>query len=371
VAPAGGSRRGTGPAVPRLGSPASSGPLGPPGLARRHALTSPRISVILPVYNGRPFLQDAVASVLAQTLPPAELLVVDDGSTDGSLEALASLPPAPFPLRVLRQANAGQSAARNAAAREASGDYLAFLDQDDRWHPRHLEELVAPLEADPQAGWAYSDFDEMDLSGHLVTRAFLETQGVSHPKRSIYDCVAGDLMVLPSASVLRSTAFAAAGGFDETLSGYEDDDLFVRFFRLGFEHVFVPRPLLRFRVHATGSSASDRFLESRVRYAAKLLAILPDDSRMFRYYATKAIAPRFFLTSLDDYVRACSARDWEGARRALQTVNHFAALRRPSLRLRLKLLFIQRPRFFRFLLVLNDRLPRWTKLNRNPTVTLR
>jgi glycosyltransferase involved in cell wall biosynthesis len=325
----------------------------------------------LPVFNGRRFLLGAVRSVLAQSLPPCELIVVDDGSTDGSLEELASLPPAPFPVRVLRQANAGQSAARNAAAREATGEYLAFLDQDDHWHPRHLEELVAPLAVDPGAGWAYCDFDEMDLAGNLVTREFLRTLGVPHPKRTVYECVAGDLMVLPSASVVRRGAFEQAGGFDETLCGYEDDDLFVRFFRLGWDHVFVARPLLRFRVHTSGSSTSPRFLESRVRYAAKLMAVLPDDSRMFRYYVSLAIAPRFFLTSLDDYVRSCSARDWEGARRALAAVNHFAALRRPSLRLRWKLSWIQRPRLFRLLLALNDRLPHRMKLNRNPTVTLR
>jgi glycosyltransferase involved in cell wall biosynthesis len=284
-----------------------------------------------------------VRSVLAQTLPPCELIIVDDGSTDGSLEELARLPPAPFPVRVLRQANAGQSAARNAAAREATGEFLAFIDQDDSWHPRHLEELVEPLAADPDVGWAYCDFDEMDLEGNLVTRAFIRTLGVPHPKRTIYECVAGDLMVLPSASVMRRAAFEQAGGFDESLCGYEDDDLFVRFFRLGWDHVFVARPLLRFRVHATGSSTSPRFLESRMRYAAKLISILPDDSRMFRYYVSKGIAPRFFLTSLDDYVRACSARDWEGARLALKTVNHFAALRRPSLRLRWKLFWISSP----------------------------
>jgi glycosyltransferase involved in cell wall biosynthesis len=334
-------------------------------------VTLPQISAILPVFNGRRFLLGAVRSVFAQALPPCELIIVDDGSTDGSLEELEGLPPAPFPVRVLRQANAGQSAARNAAAREATGEYLAFIDQDDQWHPRHLEELVEPLVADPDAGWAYCDFDEMDLDGNLVTRAFIKTVGVRHPKSTIYECVAGDLMVLPSASVMRRTAFEQVGGFDETLCGYEDDDLFVRFFRLGWDHVFVTRPLVRFRIHTSSSSTSPRFLESRLRYAAKLMSILPDDSRMFRYYVSKAIAPRFFLTSLDDYVRACSARDWAGARLALKTVNHFAALRRSSLRLRWKLFWIQQPRLFRLLIAFNDRLPSKTRFIRNPTVTLR
>jgi glycosyltransferase involved in cell wall biosynthesis len=329
----------------------------------------PRVSAILPVFNGRSFLLGAVRSVLAQTLPPRELIVVDDGSTDGSLEELEGLA-APFPVRVLRQANAGQSAARNAAARIAQGELLAFLDQDDQWLPNHLEELVVPF-ADPAVGWVYSDFDEIDLHGHLVTRAFIRVQGIRHPKSTIYECVVGDLMVLPSASVVRRTAFEQAGGFDEALSGYEDDDLFVRFFRLGWEHVFLDRPLVRFRVHAAGSSASSRFLDSRVRYAAKLVEILPDDSRMFRYYVSEAIAPRFFLTTLDDYVRACSARDWEGAHLTLRMVNHFASLRRRSLRLRWKLAWIQHPRLFRFLLALNDRLPYRTRFIRNPTVTLR
>jgi glycosyltransferase involved in cell wall biosynthesis len=329
------------------------------------------VSVILPVFNGRRFLLDAVRSVLAQSLPPCELIVVDDGSTDGSLAELEGLPPGPIPVRVLRQANAGQSAARNLAARHAEGEYLAFIDQDDQWHPQHLEQLVAPLEADPSVGWTYSDFDEMDFDGHLVTRAFLHAHGLRHPKRTIFECVAADLMVLPSASMVRRAAFEQAGGFDEALSGYEDDDLFVRFFRLGWEHVFVDRALLRFRIHSTGSSTSRRFIDSRLRYAEKLAAILPDDPRMCRYYVPDGIAPRFFFTSLDDYVRACSARDWEGARLALQAVNHFAGLRRQGLRLRWKLLWIQRPRLFRLLVSLNDRLPYRMRFVRNPTVTLR
>ena len=336
---------------------------------------SAAVSAIMPIYNGRRFLRGAIESVLAQTLPPCELIVVDDGSTDGSLAELEGLlegTAAPFPIRLLRQAaNAGQSASRNLAARQAEGEYLAFLDQDDQWHPQHLELLAASLDADPAVGWAYCDFDEMDLHGNLVTRAFLREQGVKHPKRTIFECVAADLLVLPSASLVRRAAFEQAEGFDEALSGYEDDDLFVRVFRLGWEHVFVDRTLLRFRIHSNGSSASRRFLDSRLRYADKLAAMLPDDRRMLRYYVPDAIAPRFFFTSLDDYVRACSARDWEGARLALQAVNHFARLRRRGLRLRWKLLWIQKPRLFRMLVALTDRLPYRARFMRNPTVTLR
>jgi glycosyltransferase involved in cell wall biosynthesis len=328
------------------------------------------ISAIVAVYNGRRHLRETLLSVFAQTLQPQELLIVDDGSTDDSLSVLDSLPQAPFPVRVFRQENSGQSAARNLAAREARGELLAVLDQDDLWYPTHLEQLVVPF-ARAEVGWVYSDFDEMDLDGHVVTRSFLRAHGVVHPKRTIFSCVERDLMVLPSASMLRREAYQQAGGFDEALSGYEDDDLFIRFFRLGWEHVFIEAPQVRFRIHASGSSASSRFLESRMRFAAKLEVMFPDDPRMRRYYMADAIAPRLFATTLDDYVRACSARDWALAERTLIALNHFAFRRRSGARLRWKLSWIQHPKVFRMLVAMNDRLPYRARFIRNPTVTLR
>lgn len=328
------------------------------------------VSVVLPVYNGARHLSEALESVRRQTAPPTELVVVNDGSTDASAAILAGFS-ASFAVRLFHQANAGQSAARNRGIREGTGDLVAFLDQDDRWEDDHLEVLAARLAQDARIGWAYSDFDEIDEDGQVVTRGFLAHHGVQHPKSSIHDCVSRDLMVIPSASVLRRAALAEVGGFDEELCGYEDDDLFVRLFRAGWRHAYVGEPSVRFRVHGQSSSASQRFLDSRLRYAAKLAAALPDDPRMQRYYRRDAIAPRFFETCLDDYVRACSARDWEAAARVLPALEHFAGERRPSTRLRWKMLGTRSPRLFRQLMRLNDALPRRFRFVRHPGVTLR
>src|SRR6185436_2021170 len=130
-------------------------------------MTQPSVSAILPVYNGLRYLRESIGSIVAQTLQPLELFVIDDGSTDGSREFLATLQ-TPFPLYVLHQRQERQSAARNLAAAQAKGKYLAFLDHDDIWYPRHLEKLVAPLEADDWMGWSYSDLDEIDANGELV-----------------------------------------------------------------------------------------------------------------------------------------------------------------------------------------------------------
>ena len=334
------------------------------------ATDPPAVAVVLPVFNGRRFLRTALEGVFAQTLRPAELVVVDDGSTDGAAELLDDFT-APFPVRLVRQANSGQSAARNRGIRESSARLVAFLDQDDRWYPDHLAVLGTAIDAHPTIAWAYGDFDEIDAEGRLVTRDFLREHGVAHPKTTLGDCVASDLMVLPSASLVRRTALLDVGGFDEGLSGYEDDDLFVRVFRAGWRHVFVPGARLAFRIHGGSSSADARFLASRRRYADKLVAALPDDVRMRRYYARDRVAPRFFETCLDDYVRACSRRDWATAHLVREGLDHFAALRRPGPLLRWKLLWTRWPRLFRQLVRVNDALPRPLRFVRHPGVTLR
>ena len=118
----------------------------------------PKISVVIPTYNRARFISESIRSALTQTRPPLEIIVVDDGSTDRTREELK-----PFvdrgEIRCIFRENTGLGDARNTGIRAAVGDYIAFLDDDDRWLPRHLEQLVSALERHPAAQMAYSGFE--------------------------------------------------------------------------------------------------------------------------------------------------------------------------------------------------------------------
>ncbi len=343
---------------------------GDPLLSAATPRLTPRVTAIIPVHRGGRYLRGAVDSVVRQSQPPDELIVVNDGSAESDVEFLHGLS-APFSIRVVHQTNAGQAAARNRGAREATGDLLAFLDQDDLWHPDHLAVLCRPFHEDPTVVWSYSDFDEIDTDGQLVTRSYLHEHGVHHPKQTLGACVERDLMVLPSASVVRREAFETLGGFDERLRGYEDDDLYVRAFRSGSQFVFDDSALTLYRVHTGGDSASRRFAESRLRFSEKLEASIPDDRRTGRYYFCDLVVPRFFGASLDDYVLAVSARDWDLAERAFADLVHFGQLRRDRVWVAWKLRFLRNPRWFRRMLRVHDRLPTGLRITKNPAVRLR
>ena len=334
-----------------------------PGLALR-------VSTIIPVHRGSRYLRAAVDSVVEQTEPPDELIVVNDGSAEGDLEFLHGVS-APFAIRIVHQSNAGQAAARNRGAREATGELLAFLDQDDVWHPEHLAILCRAFQTEPTAVWAYGDFDEIDADGRLVTRSFLHDHQVRHPKQTLASCVEHDLMVIPSASVLRRGAFDMLGGFDESLRGYEDDDLYVRAFRSGARIVFDERALTLYRVHTGGDSSSRRFAQSRLRFSQKLQATIPDERRTGRYYFRDLVVPRFFAASLDDYLLAVSLKDWTAAESAFDDLMHFGSLRRDRVAVRWKLACLRNPRLFRKLLRAHDHLPTFLRFTSNPAVRLR
>lgn len=323
-------------------------------------MSGPSVSVITPVLNGAAYLPACVEGVRRQTLAPLEMIIVDDGSTDDTPALLRALD-LPFPLRVLAQPTRGQSAARNLAVSVARGSYLAFLDHDDIWHPRHLERLVGLLEADGELGWAYSDIDEMDGDAGLVQTNLLAVLNaeVQHPKVSLYNMLRHDLYIFPSATVMRRAAFEEVGGFDERLAGYEDDDLFLRLFRRGWRNAFTPEALVRYRRHTASSVFSQRMWTSRETFAAKLMESFPDDAEIGRYYTRDLIAPRFYRCGIDEYVRYLAQGRWDLCHTALELAMRFSALSRPppTLKLKRQLAFrlMARPRLFARLYPLLER----------------
>lgn len=281
------------------------------------------IVAIIPLYDGARWIEQSVNSVLAQTLPPDEFIVVDDGSTDDGpriVERLAQN----HPITLLRKRNGGQSSARNFGVKHSKSALIALLDQDDAWYPHHLATLIEPFrkERGIPLGWVYSDLDEIDESGGMVNRRLLDLLPQAHiaprenPKRTLAACLSNDLFILPSASLIRREVFEAVGGFDERLSGYEDDDLFLRLFRAGCDNVFIDEPLSQWRIYPASSSYTYRMARSRILYAMKLLERFPDD-RTQRYWTRDCIAPRFVHQTLGDCVRALEKRDAEMFRTAV------------------------------------------------------
>jgi glycosyltransferase involved in cell wall biosynthesis len=199
------------------------------------------VSVVLPIYNSRRYLKEAIESVHAQTLRPVEVIVVDDGSTDGGGDIAEGLG-----ARCLRQRNAGQAAARNAGARVARGDVLAFLDADDLWPPGKLAYQVGALEADPALD---------GVLGHA--EAFVSPE-LPPEERARLNCPTGPLPAgLPGTLVVRAPAFARSGGFPDVRVA-EFLAWTLRADEAGLRIAMLPGVVLRRRLHLDNTMRARR-----------------------------------------------------------------------------------------------------------------
>jgi len=242
-------------------------------------------AAVIPLYNGGRYIEAALRSVLAQTIPPDEIIVVNDGSTDDGPAIVATFAET-LPVTILTKPNGGQSSARNMGVAHARSDLIAFLDQDDIWYPQHIAALSRPFEDDERLGVVYSSLDEIDGAGELRTKAVHNQNASNHPKPNLAECLRTDMHILPTAAIVRRSAIEAVGGFDERLSGYEDDDLFLRILQAGYSHSYLATPLGQWRKHADSSFHSPRMDRSRLIYAKKLYAMFPEhrqiiDGRFF------------------------------------------------------------------------------------------
>ena len=283
------------------------------------------VAAIIPLYNGAQFIEASLGSVLSQTRLPDVIVVVDDGSTDEGPAIVQRFCDANPKIRLIHKSNGGQSSARNLGVKEECCDLIALLDQDDIWYADHVEKLIKPFLSDNRGdlGWTYSDLDIIDRDGGMVTRNLLADQKHLHPKHTIWMCLAQDMMILPSASLIRAEAFLKVGGFDERLSGYEDDDLFIRIFREGYRNVFVSDSLSKWRVHSSSTSFSPRMARSRMIFAEKLRLTFTDDLHLGHYPHRDLIVPRFWRGLLAEYVRSLRVGSRELFSKTLTDLGYF------------------------------------------------
>lgn len=228
----------------------------------------PRVSIIVAAYNAARYLSAAINSVLTQTYADWEIIVIDDGSTDGTSSVVRSYSPKlGAQLRYVYQANRGVSAARNRGIREARGEFVAILDADDVWLPARLARGVAVMDSSPRVGLVHSRIARINSDGTIFDYLVF-------PARYQSGMIAVDLYtrranILSATVLLRKRCLNDVGNFDETMHTCEDRDLW---FRLAehYEVAYIDEILAHYRVNTGGATSDpDRMLKGQLFFVRK------------------------------------------------------------------------------------------------------
>ena len=264
------------------------------------------VTVVIPVYNGERFIGEALDSVRAQTMPPAEILVVDDGSTDRS-GAIAEA----WGATVLHQLNQGNSAARNAAIRASSQPWIAFLDADDVWEPQKLEYQWTAVQRCPDAGAVFTDFTEFDSRG-LLGASFLSARAKNYPailKTEVAPgvvCCDGESLraqffngnfIAPSTLLVRRDLLLQVGLFNPTLTYLEDRELCLRLLRVS-TMAGIERSLVRSRIHDSNWSGDALKMVQGMIAVAELIFANPEKYPRGAVERYRKDLPTFYLNAV-------------------------------------------------------------------------
>jgi glycosyltransferase involved in cell wall biosynthesis len=195
---------------------------------------NPLVSIIIPCYNYAQYVGQAIASALRQTYSPVEIIVVNDGSTDQTIQVVSN-----YPVICLTQPNQGQAQACNNGVRECHGDLIVLLSADDLLHPLFLERTVPLLAADPNIAFVYT---------HGLT--FGDDPAIVLAQASTMDALKwGNNLI--ATYLIRKSVYQAVGGYDPTLRYSEDWDFALRLAENGYRGLLVPQALVCIRAHET------------------------------------------------------------------------------------------------------------------------
>jgi glycosyltransferase involved in cell wall biosynthesis len=259
-----------------------------------------QVSVIIPVYNCEAFIAQAIESVMAQTYSSLEIIVIDDGSTDGTADIVRTYS---APVRYVRQPHLGVAAARNRGIGTASGDFIAFLDADDVWLPEKLELQMEYFSKHDECGLIYTDMGTFDESGivHASVKSWLK---MSPPSGRIFKQLFVETLFAADSVVFRKACLARTGPFDESLLVGEDYDMWLRI-AWHFQVAYLDKPLVKYRQHQNmttrrlGTALVDG-IPWELRVIKKILDLYPEaNEELGNATVRKRFARPFFFLGVD------------------------------------------------------------------------
>jgi glycosyltransferase involved in cell wall biosynthesis len=226
-------------------------------------MKSPKVSVIVPNYNYGKYIEQAIESVLSQTYKNIEIIVVDDGSTDNSLEVLERYR---NKITLITQKNQGVSAARNNGVRASSGEYIAFLDPDDVWLPTKIEKQVSKMLSDNQIGLVHCAMIIVDEKNNPIKIHDGGMEGLL--RNDILLLEKGAIVGAGSTCLVKRHIFEEIDGFDLSLSTSADWDFCYRA-SLKCKIGFIKEPLALYRVHNSSMHSNIQTMEKDMSIALK------------------------------------------------------------------------------------------------------
>lgn len=218
-------------------------------------MSKPLVSVVIPNYNYAQYISETIESVLGQTYANLEVIVVDDESTDGSLDVLIKFADR---ITIIEQKNQGVSRARNNGAAKAGGEFLAFLDADDIWLPEKIERQMQRFNDEPELGMVHCSMTYIDPGGNVCGENRDGMEGFVADELLKFE--RGVVVGVGSTSLMPRTVFEELGGFDHRLSTAADWDLSYRLaskYKIGF----VAAPLVLYRVHSSNMHGNIQVME--------------------------------------------------------------------------------------------------------------
>ena len=291
-------------------------------------MASKSVSVVIAFYNGSRWIERALESLQNQTIPPNEVIVVNDGSSEDELGFLVGLQQR-FNFQILNQENSGQSAARNLGVSKATSDYICLLDQDDYYLPKHNQILLETADfEDPKFGFSYGDLWRSNEAGQILSHSSINVK-IKHPHTSLNTLVGKNMFIVPSATLISRTAFLAVGGFDPELRGFEDDDLFLRFFLAGYSNRFTPEAVTVWTINTSSTSFTESMARSRFIYFKKLLKTFPEGSVVGTYVFGQLMYKRFAYQFAGDVIES-AFKGGENYEERLSRLKEFRSIVRSS-----------------------------------------